>query len=1148
MGSNYAPGYPEGSSKRASGFENFFGPTRGDNTITTPYSAYPRETLALPDVYKGSNPYLTNIILTIISDEQLIPTRILMPIRQTENETSITWDEFHFNEAVLGAVPEEGVSRLVTQQVSERRDHYVRYGLAFMIEHGFMQSPKGQMTYNANLEQIRDAVLQSLYIGVIESLLKCKTNSQFFMQQYGRTLTAQSARKRMEMEVQSFAEIQKTDHGWEMLNSRAQRTLRLMNVVPDAWVLDDGVKKYIATRRENWAYFLHGEDGEKLRAQNQGAGNPTMLDAAANTLIFETKQFQLPHTNDPVNITSRRRSIGEYMVSFPHLDYSSCGKYTSAMRDIMIYDENRDGYAKLSLADGLQHCQRFDHDDGSLYAGGYDTRQHGPDMFFTEEHPQGVQYIGQMEKEHMSNLAINDWVTSVIARFTDQEKAELTRNLACMTELVSMLESQPDFQSANNKAYFTYVVRAHGQGVGPVDSVIRYFNPDTGMLKLDPLLIPGLGDGDRASNEMIPYGFASYAGICEIAKHSDAVLKIGPLARSAKAAIDMITQKIDSFSYQNLFTQQYSVPFYFKNKCSKEAVFTNLLHKRRPPVIAEVKLFDLMYGDAHTPYTDISEEDLRKAFLDALNLSRVAENRTFTKEMEAKSKEYAKKVTEVVMQICQNISKTYRTRLLKVLQALHTEEQLEEIYKTLMQNMSGHNWYTVCKAIDLMGTVGDPSTDSTKYDPEHSFSARMLETKNMVATDGVAESGVNGEPVSGKSSRKSVVTQLTCSEHMARFLQIAGGMLLVPDHGSLQSYDDYTASGFPRFGAGSRAEEHNTRRDTERAAKAPFSFLDKKRTSAGVDDGQPTEPDSYHASWDEDKMLCSRIKDVSAMHCSTLERTLALAFIGNEVNHKTFERFITTGCVFPFNIIYARPFQTYSVSSGICMKAGRSTGETLVGHADFQLGDNVIQKLHYGNFTFYSKSVVYRQQNVYLANNMFSTAYNGGTGSDFFETMEHYDAYMETGGNDGRQRSIFAMLAPYSSKQYDNPINITGRHSGNLEPLNSSSSRTDTHFASANFYKRYWGWTEQVEDSPARCAFDNDDDGSPNTVCFQGHQSMFNPTNGGLFDIVIPNTGHWGPDVYAGVGKVRNGHAMVIRSAEFNNLYGGGGNLSGMIK
>lgn len=171
--------WPEASVAPAANFADWFGPNpRGEAEITNKYSGYPRETLALPDVYKGSNLYLTNIMLNLIKEEELIPTRILLPMRITQNETSVTWDEFHFNNTLLGPVPEEGVSRLVTQQISERRDHYVRYGLAFMIEHGFMQSPKGQMTYRANLEQIRDAVLSSLYIGKVQSIVSSRFTSE----------------------------------------------------------------------------------------------------------------------------------------------------------------------------------------------------------------------------------------------------------------------------------------------------------------------------------------------------------------------------------------------------------------------------------------------------------------------------------------------------------------------------------------------------------------------------------------------------------------------------------------------------------------------------------------------------------------------------------------------------------------------------------------------------------------------------------------------------------------------------------------------------------------------------------------------------------------------------------------------------------
>ena len=87
--------WSESTHKPAVNFADWFGPNpRGESEITTPYSGYPRETLALPDAYKGSNLYLTNIMLNLIQEEDLVPTRILLPMRVTQNETSVTWDEF----------------------------------------------------------------------------------------------------------------------------------------------------------------------------------------------------------------------------------------------------------------------------------------------------------------------------------------------------------------------------------------------------------------------------------------------------------------------------------------------------------------------------------------------------------------------------------------------------------------------------------------------------------------------------------------------------------------------------------------------------------------------------------------------------------------------------------------------------------------------------------------------------------------------------------------------------------------------------------------------------------------------------------------------------------------------------------------------
>ena len=134
-----------------------------------------------------------------------------------------------------------------------------------------------------------------------------------FQQCYGRALTRASARKALDMEVEAWAEIQKSDYGWDMLNTRAHKMLKINGVTPDCWVVNEGVKSYIAgLRRENWSYFLKGPEGPALYKEQLANGNPKTLDAISNALIFEAKSFNLPSTDDPVNVLSRRRTIGEY--------------------------------------------------------------------------------------------------------------------------------------------------------------------------------------------------------------------------------------------------------------------------------------------------------------------------------------------------------------------------------------------------------------------------------------------------------------------------------------------------------------------------------------------------------------------------------------------------------------------------------------------------------------------------------------------------------------------------------------------------------------------------------------------------------------------------------------------------------------------
>ena len=63
-------------------------------------------------------------------------------------------------------------------------------------------------SYKSNLEQIRNAVLETVYIGVLEAFLRCKTVTQVWSAKYGAQASASRVRTAMAQEVEDWACVQ----------------------------------------------------------------------------------------------------------------------------------------------------------------------------------------------------------------------------------------------------------------------------------------------------------------------------------------------------------------------------------------------------------------------------------------------------------------------------------------------------------------------------------------------------------------------------------------------------------------------------------------------------------------------------------------------------------------------------------------------------------------------------------------------------------------------------------------------------------------------------------------------------------------------------------------------------------------------------
>lgn len=79
--------------------------------------------------------------------------------------------------------------------------------------------------------------------------------------------------------------------------------------------------------------------------------------------------------------------------------------------------------------------------------------------------------------------------------------------------------------------------------------------------------------------------------------------------------------------------------------------------------------------------------------------------------------------------------------------------------------------------------------------------------------------------------------------------------------------------------------------------------------------------------------------------------------------------------------VYIRPYIQYQASCAILCAAGSNLGNTMHGHHDFQLSDDVLHKVHIGHYTFYSKAIVKNPKLILRAPGVFSRKYLGGEGA-----------------------------------------------------------------------------------------------------------------------------------------------------------------------
>ena len=251
----------------------------------------------------------------------------------------------------------------------------------------------------------------------------------------------------------------------------------------------------------------------------------------------------------------------------------------------------------------------------------------------------------------------------------------------------------------------------------------------------------------------------------------------------------------------------------------------------------------------------------------------------------------------------------------------------------------------------------------------------------------------------------------------------------------------------------------------------------------------------------------------------------------------TLDKFAEYDIIVPFGFLIVRPFMRYDMCSAILAKAGPDLGQTFMGHADFQLTDDVIHKVHVGHYTFYSKSVVHNDKNYTIAEDIFAAGYKGGEGTRFYNKKEDLSADIHA---EAFRADIIAHMIPYRTNQpnaprIQNPIDLTGK----LHPTLYQDTDIPEVEAEVAMYPgaRYLAEKLELRKMTSYTSDATEHFLSPfkylNTIAFQGPQYYFSNLTGG--HARIEGTGHWANTAYNGCKGVRCGDMDYFREIASND-------------
>lgn len=278
--------------------------------------------------------------------------------------------------------------------------------------------------------------------------------------------------------------------------------------------------------------------------------------------------------------------------------------------------------------------------------------------------------------------------------------------------------------------------------------------------------------------------------------------------------------------------------------------------------------------------------------------------------------------------------------------------------------------------------------------------------------------------------------------------------------------------------------------------------------------------------------LNEHVSKIAMSSAPTIIKWLSIFYLGCEFSKERFLQFAAHDIYVPAGFLLMRHQATYKTLYGIKCATGGKSGYTFMGHSDMQIAHDATRKWGVMHYTVYFAPVITNPRAVYVVEDIFCQKYLGGMGVKFWSR----DGYLTRGTDHNRRKSasiVCTMLPPSFKKMGDKKMDIRGKYyTEEAMRLVDPARQTEMCYPGAARTAMYMNWWDPVRGTKAVDKYARSRTIDMNFICWQGVQWHFNVKSGTFGDVTIEQ-GHFGPNVYPGVGRVRNGESKYLERASY---------------